>query len=331
MMRGRLISTLAVVLAAVLLPVTAASAAQRVAVVDGRKVMLVDDDGTNRRRLATVPARAQAPHALLAWSPDGRYLAVTHEDGSDAVVRVYDRRKDRWRAVGSGAVTAPTWSPTSRRLAYGVSRGRIRIVNILTERRRTFDAASRDVLGVHWAPVGKRLAVLVAAPRKVGANLLTMDLNGTDRSRLTRAQERDGGAAGVSWSPDGTQLVFGRFTLDYEASQLVIAPAQGTSVEALTEPELDQFDIGPAWSPTGSRIAFTRNRSVQLVQVSSGKTQRVVRGGGFNVSWSSDGAKLALLAHTNSTYVQAFSHDVASGELTQLTKSGKAAGVAYAP
>src|SRR5688500_18608414 len=85
--------TLLVALLVVLVaPASAQSAAQRVAIVDGRDIVLVDDDGSNRDVLLTVPERADAPHAEVAWSPDGRFLAVTRLAEDRSVVRVYDRR-----------------------------------------------------------------------------------------------------------------------------------------------------------------------------------------------------------------------------------------------
>jgi Tol biopolymer transport system component len=57
-----------------------------------------------------------------------------------------------------------------------------------------------------------------------------------------------------SWSPDGSQIVFGGF--DGQDDGIFIMDRDGTNVRRLTDGEGD--DTEPAWAPDGTRTAFVR-------------------------------------------------------------------------
>ena len=62
---------------------------------------------------------------------------------------------------------------------------------------------------------------------------------------------------GPAWSPDGKKLLF---TSDRNgAADLFVMDADGSNVVALTKE--DGFDADAAWSPDGKKIAFTSNRT----------------------------------------------------------------------
>jgi Tol biopolymer transport system component len=72
--------------------------------------------------------------------------------------------------------------------------------------------------------------------------------------------EVEGGAAGLSWSPDGTRLVFAG-TSEAGHSAVYVVRANGAGLTELVGSN-DQRFAWPTWSPDGSRIAFVAGTRV---------------------------------------------------------------------
>jgi Ca2+-binding RTX toxin-like protein len=75
-----------------------------------------------------------------------------------------------------------------------------------------------------------------------------------DGTNITGPSYMGGNDYGVTYSPDGKQMVFVR-TLDGDA-ELVVAKADGSNVTKVTNNTVD--DRSPTWSPDGTKIAFVR-------------------------------------------------------------------------
>jgi Tol biopolymer transport system component/DNA-binding winged helix-turn-helix (wHTH) protein len=132
----------------------------------------------------------------------------------------------------------------------------------------------------------------------------------------------------VSFSPDGTQFCFVRFTPGKE-SVLIIANADGSGERKLFERNVSGTIRVPAWSPDGRRIAYVdedyaRNDSTLFeAQVADGSvrpltTQRWFRITG--VAWLSDGSGLIMLcAGGQERVVQIWQFPYPGGEARRVT------------
>jgi len=129
---------------------------QRVAVrfVDGTLQVL---DASNEQRLPSLINPAPGV-ALLAWSPDERYLAV---GGSDGIVRVYEY--PAWQVVTTyqehtNNITALAWSPNGRIVASGSEDTTVRLWEPLNGHTRlVYNGHSNSIHSLSWSSDSSRI------------------------------------------------------------------------------------------------------------------------------------------------------------------------------
>lgn len=179
----------------------------------------------------------------VAWSPDGKMLAMASEDGrvwlwSSAGV---------WLGVlsGSAKVNAVAWDPTSTWLAVGCEDGSVRRWRAVggEELAGTW-ALGNPVTRVAWSPNGASVA---AAGRQGRLGVWNVDSGETRALR----EAHTGSVRALTWSPDGSLLLTGgedRIASLWDAltgEPRGSFPDQGRAVEAAV------------WSPDGKRVALS--------------------------------------------------------------------------
>jgi Tol biopolymer transport system component/serine/threonine protein kinase len=188
------------------------------------------------------------------------------------------------------------------------------------------------------APVATALGggtgqIAFASTRSGIPQLYLVNADGTDLTQLTIMEK---GACQPSWSPDGSQLVFispclGRadFTETiYNESSLYSINADGTGLKQLTPAPGSDFE--PAWSPDGTRIAFTSVRGgfrqIYSVDVASLEvtllTNTTSAIESSQPSWSPDGTKITYMVKRVGAF-QIWSMNENGQEAVQLTHSGQ--------
>ena len=105
------------------------------------------------------------------------------------------------------------------------------------------------------------------------------------------------GIGSPAWSPDGTKLAFvGLLAGPYGAyGRIFIVNRDGTGLRQVS-PEVAvtdyQFDTGPSWAPDGTRLVFSRNGVLSLINADgSGLISTGVSGA--EPAWSPDGTQIA--------------------------------------
>lgn len=213
----------------------------------------------------------------------------------------------------------PTWSPDARRIAFVTDRNganyQIWVMNAdgsaQTRLTSTGDAAIYNVQTPAWSPDGRKIAFSMEA--RSGWEIWVMNSDGTNQTRLTNAggsehyTYRDGNNDWhPAWSPDGSQLAFGRLTFPdgpySHKAEIWIMNADGTSLRNVTEQRIGVVDWRPRWSPNGEKIVFESNRDGVFkiyVMNRNGTDQRNLTNDSahrWNAAWSPDGGKIAFVS-----------------------------------
>jgi len=137
-------------------------------------------------------------------------------------------------------------------------------------------------------------------PTLVGASIVAMNADGSDRVQLTSGAYLD---YGPDVSPDGSRIAFVRHTLDARwllNPEIVVMNSDGTGVTSVRSPPAFE----PDWSPDGSRILFLAGTGiwggwVHVMQADGSNETALTEPGEFPgpeqgwAVWSPDGTRIA--------------------------------------
>ena len=162
-----------------------------------------------------------------------------------------------------------------------------------------------------YSPDGKQIVfekVLGSDPNNpTSITVWIMNADGTHPHSLTKEKIDRAADSEPSWSPDGTQIAFTRFSVAKSAQALFLIHPDGTSLRRLTEWSINGG--GADWSPHGTLIVFESYRDCCNGHVSqvytihpdgSGMHQLTSVGRNIEPGWSPNGKKI-VFAHQPGT------------------------------
>ena len=130
-------------------------------------------------------------------------------------------------------------------------------------------------LGPDYSPSGDKIAfdkVLGSDPDHVtNENIWVMNADGTDPRQLTKEKIDRAADFEPSWSPDGTQIAFTRFSVAMNAQAISLIHPDGTGLHRLTKWFINAG--GADWSPDGKLIIFESYRDCCNGHISQAFTQ----------------------------------------------------------
>jgi len=159
-------------------------------------------------------------------------------------------------------INQPTDEPTQEFQAQGCQRLDLACLDQLTS-----DTAQDGFPA--WSPDGKRIVFSrygdYVAPEKTGLWLITLETNELEQLTTEIGEHPD-------WSPDGRSIVFdGEY-----GDSIQLVSASGGALSRIV-PESIQVTQGgqPIWSPDGQHIAFKEGSNLWLLEVSSGRLEKI--------------------------------------------------------
>lgn len=203
--------------------------------------------------------------AGMAWSPDGRQLAllmvsVSHfapYEGLD-VLRLRTRRLTHLSTThlcqgsGFGIPGGVDWSPDGRWIAVTCGSAKILLVRPTGVGERVVSTGLANVRSPSWAPNGRRL--VFSAGKVDHSAIYVIDVDGSHRRRLARGRA-------PTWSPNSSLIAYRGATHAGSCGglRLVDADTDRDASPASAANSCDQFGPPQAealeWSPDGTEIA----------------------------------------------------------------------------
>ena len=250
-------------------------------------------DGSNQQRLTS----NKHIDTLPVWSPDGGRLAfISDEAGGRFGGYVLDQKLHVMMADGSNVqpiplpfdvygLVPPVWSPDGDRLAVvlnePIDRWYVQLALYTTQsdgsesakladlgRLGDFSFIRKPVAAPSWSPDSERVA-FATFDREEGSVVYSASFDGTDLRRLwsSGTGEEAIAATQVSWSPDGSEILF-------VADDVHVVGVDGDGLRTLISGVGESTKA--AWSPDGSMIAVYdpgRSSSIPVVPLEWGNTR----------------------------------------------------------
>ena len=238
------------------------------------RIVEVRSDGT-LRVVWDCPAKPCGGYLTsLDWAPNGRYVAFSLDafnfTGGYLGLHILDTRNGREFHLGSAegarlgctshgvdwtAFAAVAWSPDSRTLAFGCTRGIYLIRSDGTGMRRISSGAWPT-----WSPDGKLIA-FEDGPGRTCCSIYVMRSDGSAPRRIVLHGSHP------DWSADGTRIAYNaRDGIRFVTPEGVDVTPGGRSIEPRGT---------PAWSPDGTKLAISNVNGVYLVPAAGGAARLV--------------------------------------------------------
>ena len=205
----------------------------------------------------------------------------------------------------------PVWSPDGNRIAFLEPHYEYLRLNVMagdgSEKQRVTQPHPYGLTLAPpvWSPDGERLAFQVntADPYYLQRDLYAVKVDGTEMALLTKEV-----VSLPAWSPDGTRLAVAKYAGDYVA--LITLAVDGTDHQLVTnifkrevmktESPFSETIPTVKWSPDGTRLVYSCEFGVCLVDLASGEVTALVEDNPFiwffpyAAAWSADGARVAI-------------------------------------
>jgi dipeptidyl aminopeptidase/acylaminoacyl peptidase len=245
----------------------------------------------------------------------------------------------------------PKISPDGKRVVYEVQKANweenafernLWIVDVATGESHALTSAKKSSTNAAWSPDGKWIGFLSDRPGQIKdtpegkKQLYVISADGGEAQQLTKT-ENDIGA--FEWSPDSRRIAFavpdpepktlkdrkekyGEYSVvhaDYQMAHLWMIELPDATANAASEAkrltEGNAFSVGSfAWSPDGTRIAFSAQKDsdlisgysndIYVVKVADKSVKKIVDtpGPDTDPKWSPDGKKIAYQTAAGSKY-----------------------------
>ncbi|MDX1991329.1 MAG: DPP IV N-terminal domain-containing protein [bacterium] len=286
-----------------------------------RNLFLADSD---RRMIYPITTPNSGHYSAPQWSPDGRALMYSINDGIDMAganyLEVLDIQFDhvRYSASNHYDILSKTWSGDGAHIGFTsqqINRYRGIVFDLNTASFQDITGDLRDIFSLSFSPDGQQIAFASSG------DIYRIDLRTNTRVELTGDGVED---LDPVWSPNGEWIAFRSLRTSVWENYLMRPDGSGLRYVANGA---NSPDFYPVWSPDGRYIAFSSRRDgnfeiyvVEITENPSVPIQRLThhRADDIQPNWSPDGQQLAFTSNrSGSTEIYIMNRDGSS--LRRLT------------
>jgi Tol biopolymer transport system component/DNA-binding winged helix-turn-helix (wHTH) protein len=294
-------------------------------------IWTVDMLRRSERRASPCLTRASTK---MAWSPDGRFVAVSADGAAPEAPRhieLLDMQSGNHREItdppsGQFGDDSPSFSPDGLKLAFvrsiSPSIGDIYVASTAGGPARRLTADDGDILGQDWEADGR--SIVFSSERGGGISLWRISTTGGEPTFVA------GGGAKLKHPTvaRGTGAIAFE-DWHYEINLVDAAANPGSGAAAPIAPTSDQWNFHPQISPDGTRIAFQSTRSGQyeiwIARRDGSNARQLTRSGSYKSPprWSPDGTRIVFATRLAET-AQLIALNVESGAADTLATDADA-------
>jgi dipeptidyl aminopeptidase/acylaminoacyl peptidase len=285
--------------------------------------------------LMVAAAAAALPTAAPAAYPgvNGAVAFTSTQDGGAR--HIFTRRSgqlvDLTGVSSSVSEIQPKFSPDGReivftRLATGLPNAEIFVMSAQGTGRVQLTHTPTGNSDPTWSPDGTQIAFVSARNHEI-PQIFVMRSDGTDLRQITHDTA---GKSQLAWSPTGHSIAFVRVPAGGGDREIYSIRPDGSGLADLTH-DPASYDVEPAWSPDGARIAFsgpfhaTGSVGADLwIMNANGSNKHELdhENNGYSdgayPAWSPDGTTIAFAANNGSGYYHVWSVPATGGQNTEL-------------
>lgn len=202
------------------------------------------------------PLSAGPLPGMLAWSPDGRYIAIPYQNTINPMIVVWDASTCKLVTTFQGQSDISfdvEWSPDGKYIASASADKTVRVWDVATHQPLYIyhDPAGQAIYRLAWSPNGKRIASIDAA----GSTVDVWDAFTGGHTIIYSNHSHN--ITTIAWSPDGKRIASGGSYTQTDGSLMgeVQLWNPDTGEHLFTYRDNPNPVLTVAWSPDGTLIA----------------------------------------------------------------------------